>query len=281
MPPPERDTGADYDTEWSRRYGVRLARALFVESVVRPFVHAAIPPTVEGAERLAELEGPVIFVANHHSHLDTALVASALPRRFRHHLAVAAAADYFFDTRLKATLSASLALVPFERTRISRRSTDLLADLLAEGWSVLIYPEGGRSPDGWGQPFQGVPAYLAMKAGVPVVPLHLAGTDEALPRGARRLKATRTSVTVGRPIYPGEGDNARRLGGRLEAEVATLADERATDWWQARRRAAAGATPPLTGPEVAGWRRAWARPRPEGQRRAQEDDSPWARRNRY
>ena len=42
--------------------------------------------------------------------------------------------------------------IPIERSRVSRRSADLAADLIAQGWSLLLYPEGGRSPDGWGRP---------------------------------------------------------------------------------------------------------------------------------
>lgn len=282
MPARVTRTGADYDTEWSRRYGVRLARALLVETVTRPLVHALIPPNVDGADHLAEVQPPVLLAANHSSHLDTFLMLSALPRRFRHHLVVVAAADYFFDRRWKAALSSfGLAAVPIERTKMSRQPFELPADLLAEGWSVLIYPEGGRTPDGWVQPFHGTAAYLAMKSGVPIVPVYISGTGEALPPGARRFHPGRTTVTFGRPIRPGPGDNARRMAARLEAEVAALADERATDWWRARRRAAAGTTPPLSGPDVSEWRRAWARPAPRGPRRTPEDRSEWARRNRY
>jgi len=282
MAPAEARTGADYDTEWSRRYGVRLARALLVEGVARPLVHLVIPPNVEGLDRLDDIEPPVVLAANHASHLDTALLLSVIPRRFRHRVVVAAAADYFFDTRLKASLAAfALAAVPIERTRISRRSSELPAELLADGWSVLIYPEGGRTPDGWTQPFTGGAAYLAMKAEVPLVPVHISGTGDALPRGARRFTPGRTTVTFGAPVRPQPGDSARRMAARLEAEIAALADERETDWWQARRRAAAGATPPLSGPDVSPWRRTWARPAPRGAKRAPLDRSEWARRNRY
>lgn len=277
MPDPRRDTGVDYDTEWARHYGVRLARALLIETVTRPLVHAVIPPRVEGLDHLGEIDGPLILAANHASHLDTALVLSILPRPLRHHLVVAAAADYFFDKPWKAALwSFSLAAIPMERTKVSRRSAELPAQLLEQGWSVLIYPEGGRSPDGWGQTFQGGAAYLSLKTGAPIVPFHISGTDQALPRGARRLRPTPTAVTFGRPIRPEPGANARSVGQRLEAEVAALADEARTDWWQARRRAAGGSTPALTGPDLGGWRRDWARPvvgrRPAGR------ETPWERR---
>ena len=51
---------------------------------------------------------------------------------------------------------------------------------------MLIFPEGGRSPDGWGQPFRGGAAYLSNRCDVPVVPVHLEGTGRILRKGAKR-----------------------------------------------------------------------------------------------
>ncbi|HZU74844.1 MAG TPA: lysophospholipid acyltransferase family protein [Acidimicrobiales bacterium] len=269
LPPVERETGVYYDTSWSRRYEARLARALLLEGVTRPLVHTVIPPRVEGLDRIEGLEAPAVFAANHNSHLDTPLILSTLPRRFRHRTVVAGAADYFFDTKWKAAVwSLTVAAVPIERIRVSRRFLELGMGLLADGWSVVIYPEGGRSPDGWAQPFIAGVAYLAYRARVPLVPLHIAGTSEALPKGARRLRPGRTAVTFGRPMPPDPDEDPRRLSARLEAEVAALADEHATDWWQARRRAAAGATPALSGPDAPGWRRSWARTPPSAASRS-------------
>ena len=59
-------------------------------------------------------------------------------------------------------------------------------------------------------------------------------------------------------MRPEEGEDARRFALRIERAVSALADEWSTDWWSARRRAAAGATPALTGPSAGAWRRAWA-----------------------
>jgi 1-acyl-sn-glycerol-3-phosphate acyltransferase len=281
MPAPEKRTGSDYDTDWSRRYGVRVARAAVLDGVIRPLVHGIIPPVVEGEDRLAGVEGPVIFAANHSSHLDTALLLSVLPPRFRHHMVVAGAADYFFDNRIKGALFAfGLGAIPIERTKVSRRFLDLAAQLLDEEWSILIYPEGGRSPDGWGQTFSPGAGYLAVRSKVPVVPIHVAGTLRALPKGASRLRPGPTAVTIGPPILPSPDEDARRVAVRLEAAVAALADEFRTDWWQARRRAAAGSSPSLSGPDVSPWRRAWARPvRPSDRRdRTEADDTAWSRR---
>ena len=281
MPVPEKKTGDRYDTEWSRRYGVRVARAAVLDGVIRPLVYGVIPPVVEGEDRLTGVEGPVIFAANHSSHLDTPLLLTALPRRFRHRTVVAGAADYFFDNRVKGALFAfGLAAIPIERTKVSRRFLDLASELLADGWSILIYPEGGRSPDGWGQTFDAGAGYLAVRSQVPVVPIHVAGTLRALPKGGSRLRPGPTAVTFGSPVVPTEGENARRVAKRLEASVAALADEFRTDWWQARRRAAAGTSPSLSGPDVSPWRRSWARPVPAADRRDRQpaDDTPWSKR---
>ena len=78
------------------------------------------------------------------------------------------------------------------------------------------------------------------------------------PRVAAGSRRARTTVTFGTPLWPAEGEDARRFAARIEAAVATLADESSTDWWTARRQAAAGTTPSLQGPDVAAWRRAWA-----------------------
>jgi 1-acyl-sn-glycerol-3-phosphate acyltransferase len=258
-PPVERKTGVAFDTDWARRYPARVTRALLVDSVLRPVVRALVPPTVHGVDRLETLQGPVVFVANHQSHLDTPLLLSALPDRWRHRAVVAAAADYFFDTRVKATLSALvLGALPVERGRVDRRPLEQARALLDDGWSLVIFPEGGRSPDGWAQEFRGGAAYLAVRSGRPVVPVYLEGTGHVWPKGQRLPRPHKVTVTFGTPISPDPGEDARRLAARLERSVAALADERATDWWTARRRAADGATPAITGPEAAPWRRSWS-----------------------
>ena len=256
----ERRTGADFETAWARRYPARLARALLLDQVVRPAVRLVIGPQVRGVDRVSGLEGPVIFVANHHSHLDTPVLVSSLPERWRHRVVVAAAADYFFDTRLKGTVSALvLGALPVERARVDRRSLEEALTLLADGWSLVIFPEGGRSPDGWGQPFRGGAAFLGLRTGLPVVPVHIEGTGRVLPKGARRPARADVHITFGSALRARDGESAHRFSDRIEAAVAALGDERSTDWWTARQRAAADTTPALTGPDRVGtWRRSWA-----------------------
>ncbi|HKA85254.1 MAG TPA: lysophospholipid acyltransferase family protein [Acidimicrobiales bacterium] len=267
-------SGPDYDTDWARRYPARLARAALVETVGRGLVAALARPRVSGLDRLDALvdrdPGPVVFAANHHSHVDTPVLLTAIPDTWRHKLFVAGAADYFFRTRLTSAVSAlAIGAIPIERTRVSRRSADRSAELIDAGWSMLIFPEGGRSPDGWGQPFHGGAAYLALRCGVPVVPIHLHGTGRILRKGKRWPTPATATVTFGAPLVPDEGDTARRLSAAIQRAVEALADEATTDWWSARRRAHAGATPALTGPSAPAWRRAWALGDGRGRRRRQ------------
>jgi len=279
-PAPEPELGVHYDTAWSRRYPVRLARAMVLDNVTRPLARALAAPQLRGEEQLVDLEAPVIFAANHASHIDTPLLLACLPLRFRHRTVVAAAADYFFDRRWKAdTFSFLLGAIPIERTKVNRRSAQLAADLLADDWNLVIFPEGGRSPDGWAQEFRGGAAYLAARTGRPVVPVHLDGTRHILPKGGGTVRRTRTTVTFGMPLWPAEGEDARRFSARIEAAVAALADESTSDWWTARKRAAAGTTPSLQGPDVAPWRRAWAlAPAPERAEAIDDAGNDWPRR---
>ena len=241
-PDPERRVGLEYDHEWSRRYPVRLARAMVLDNVTRPAARLLAPPTIRGLEHLQHLDGPVIFAANHASHIDTPLLLTTLPVEFRHRTVVAAASDYFFDRTWKSVLwSFALAAIPIERSRVNRKSSDTAAELIEDGWSLVIFPEGGRSPDGWTQPFHAASAgYLGRRTGRPVVPVYLHGTRHVLPKtgeaGARapggsgtesrrggRLRRSPIAVLFGAPMTPDEGENTRRFSERIEAAVATLA----------------------------------------------------------
>jgi 1-acyl-sn-glycerol-3-phosphate acyltransferase len=260
--------GADYDTDWARSPAARVARGVIAEGPMRLVVRGLAAPEVFGVDRLDDLRRqaadsdepppPLIFAPNHHSHLDTALMVRAVPFTWRKRLVVAAAADYFFDKRWKATMAAlSLNAIPIDREATGRRSADLVRDLLDDGWSLVIYPEGGRSPDGWGQDFKAGAAYLSSRTGAPVVPVFIDGTGSIFGKGMRRPKPGRTRVVFGAPMRPEEGESSRRFNARIQAAVTMLADEATTDYWTARRRAAEGCSPTLGGPDYTGWRRQW------------------------
>jgi 1-acyl-sn-glycerol-3-phosphate acyltransferase len=264
VPEKKSTLGADFDTDFARGPGARFVRRLLVAGPVMGMVQFLARPKVEGADRLNDLAnnesvGGVIFAPNHHSHLDTPLMVTAVPKPWRDRLVVAAAADYFFDKRLKGTLAAlALNAIPVDRETTSRKSSDELRRLLARDWSLVIYPEGGRSPDGWGQEFKAGAAYLSIKTGAPVVPVFIDGTGSIFGKGMKRPKRGHTRIVFGAPLFPDDNENTRRYNERIERAVTLLGDESTTDFWTARRRAASGNSTPLTGPDYTGWRRQWA-----------------------
>ncbi|MGB8201740.1 MAG: lysophospholipid acyltransferase family protein, partial [Pseudonocardiaceae bacterium] len=143
------DNGDDFPTAWARTTPARALRSALQQGVLKPVIWSQTRPVVHGQEYLDSVRGPAIFVANHSSHLDTPLVLGALPRRITENLAVGAAADYFFDSRAIAAATTLLFnAFPVER-RGSRRGRSLAAELVDDGWSLLLYPEGSRTVDGW------------------------------------------------------------------------------------------------------------------------------------
>ncbi len=270
--------GVAYETTWARSPLARLGRMAIQEGAIRPLVRVAADPERRGYDRLTGLDGPAIFAANHLSHIDAGLLLTSLPEPWRRRAFAGAAADYFFDTRVKATLAAlALNAIPIDRSKVGRRSATLAAQLIEDGWSMVIFPEGGRSPDGWAQPFRAGAAFLSVRTGVPVVPVHLEGTGRILPKGTSKLVPGPTRVTFGTPLRPTPDEDMRTLSARIEAAVGSLADEVSGDWYTARRRAHAGVSPSLTGPEAGSWRRAWALGDRRSHRRRRR--APWPLRN--
>ncbi len=265
VPPAPAKLGADYDTTWARKAPARAARTVITRGPLRVFTRLVARPEVLGVDRLDDLIArgddapPVIFTPNHHSHLDTLLMVEAVPEPWRSKLIIAAAADYFFTTRTKSAAAAlTLNALPIDREVTGRKSSDMIRDLIDDGWSLVIYPEGGRSPDGWGQEFKGGAAYLSARTGAPVVPVFIDGSGAIYGKGMKRPKPGHTKVVFGAALRPAEGENTRRYNARIEAAVTALGDEALTDFWTARQRAARGSSPKLTGPEYNGWRRQWA-----------------------
>jgi 1-acyl-sn-glycerol-3-phosphate acyltransferase len=248
-----------FPSDWSRKRPAIAAREVAQKGGLEPLFRSQVRTRVEGLDVLERIEGPVIFAANHASHLDTPLILLSLPDEWRRRTAVAAAADYFFDTWWRAVGSSLL----FNTFPIDRRGGAMATtpgEVLADGWSLVIFPEGTRSSDGWMGKFRMGAAFLAHEYGVPVVPVAHRGTFAAMPRGAGWPSPGRRQLTIrfGEPLRPTEGESVRDFAPRIKDAVAQLLDEDATTWWDSRRRAATGETPDPSGPQVAQWRRVWA-----------------------
>ena len=247
-----------FPSDWSRRKPAMVAREVAQKGGLEPLFRSQVRTKVEGLDVLERIEGPVIFAANHASHLDTPLVLLSLPDEWRRSTAVAAAADYFFDTWWRA-VGSSLIFNTFPIDRRGGTMATTPGEVLADGWSLVIFPEGTRSQDGWIGTFRMGAAFLALEHDVPVVPVAHRGTFAAMPRGQNWPSRGRRQLTIrfGEPLRAGPGESVREFAPRIKEAVAALLDEDKTTWWESRRRAASGATPDPSGPKVAQWRRVW------------------------
>lgn len=258
-PPPPLRTEASFETEWARRPWANRTRDYVQELVLLPALRYLASPTVRGRDRLRGVTPPVVVAANHVSHLDTSIVIEAMPQHWRHRLAVGAAADYFFKGRVRGSLAALvIGAFPIERKRASAVSARLAVDLVNDGWNLILFPEGGRSEDGWLQEMKPGAAFVAARTGRPLLPLWITGTEHLLPKGAKKLRRGSVDVLIGDPVYPRDGEGPRELHARFEEAMHRLANEAASDWWTSLRRPTEGPY----GPEAPSWRRRWARPTP-------------------
>ena len=155
--PPAKSTV--FPTDWSRRRPAQVAREVAQKAGLEPVFRSQVRTRVEGLDVLSRIEGPVIFVANHASHLDTPLILLSLPDEWRRRTAVAAAADYFFDTWWRAVGSVLLFnTFPIDRRGGSMSATpgEVLGRRLEPGDLPRGHPLEGRLgrpvPDGCGLP---------------------------------------------------------------------------------------------------------------------------------
>lgn len=211
-----------YDRFTSRAQAA--VRATVQRGMLKPLVWSLVDVRVDGLQHFDGLAPAFVAVANHSSHLDAPLVFGALPRGRARYLAAGAAADYFFEVPWRKALT-TLIFNAFavERNAEGKRASESL-QLLERGVPVLLFPEGGRARAGEFRPFKPGAAALAIAAGAPVVPIALVAAHEAMPRGTswpRRGRPT-VHVLVGAPIHAAEGERARELADRVEAQVRAL-----------------------------------------------------------
>jgi long-chain acyl-CoA synthetase len=142
----------------------------------------------------------LLVIANHASHLDMGLVKVALGEQGERLVALAAR-DYFFNTPLKRAYFENFTnLIPMDRHGSLRESLRLAGESLTQGFNLLIFPEGTRSPNGELMEFKPTLGYLALSYGVDVLPIYLKGTHDALPKGSWWPKREDLEVRIGAPL---------------------------------------------------------------------------------
>ncbi len=176
---------------------------------------------VEGLEKL-DPKANYVFVANHGSYMDIPSVLSRLPYQFRFFAKKGLYKIPFLGWHLKWA-----GHLPVDRSnaRARLKSSNEGARLIATRHaSMLLFPEGGRTKPELGlREFKEGAVYIAIKAGVAVVPLALVGLRELLPMGSGHVRSGRVTIRIGEPI-PTKGLTMSRqeLTQRLHDEVAAM-----------------------------------------------------------
>lgn len=220
---------------WQFSRPVVAIRAVIILVLLHPVMAVFSARRSYGREKLATLEGPVIFAANHLSVVDNPAVLLALPWKWRLSLATAAAEEVM--RRRGALQSFCAALISnaffFSQTRHLRSSLENCSTLIESGWSVLFFPEGKRSQDGTIGPFRPGIGLLATTLGVPVVPVHLEGTNSVIALGGTRPRRGSITVRFGEPIRFSETTDITVASEQVREAILQLSDGRRGDF---RRR---------------------------------------------
>ncbi len=189
-------------------------------AAARGILRAGCSLTVRGGENLP-LQPPFVMISNHASHLDSPVLAAALPLGWCDRTFALAAGDTFFMSRATAALATGmLNALPIWRGRTRPEHMDLLRSRLVERQSVFIlFPEGTRSRNGALAPFKSGLGRLVAGTAVPVLPCHIAGAHDVLPPGRNLPRRGTSSLTLGKPLVFADTGNDREGWRRVTEEV--------------------------------------------------------------
>lgn len=178
---------------------------------------------------------PCIIVANHSSHYDAGVLLSAFPYFSMHRVHPVAARDYFFSNRLQAAFfRVFMNVLPIERSARMKEAFVETEAALAKGHSIILFPEGTRSPTGDVFEFKIGVGYLAAKWKLPVIPAYIDGAHAAMGKGRNVPRARKISVVFGKPVwFKGDPENKElwaEFAGGLRGQILNTRKA----WFRAR-----------------------------------------------
>jgi long-chain acyl-CoA synthetase len=222
---------------WNRSLLARAIRRVSLPTWILPIGRLFAWMRVEGREHLRGLDTPVIFAANHQSHMDGPMIMAALPRRWRYRVAPAMAKEFFkphffpeqysrrewFTNSLNYYLS-SLFFNAFplpQREAGARQTLRYIGEVLEDGFSVLIFPEGRRTETGAIDRFRPGIGMIASRLNVPVVPVRIDGLDKVLHHTWKMARPGRIRIAFGAPMHL-SGDDYEALAKQVEDAVRAI-----------------------------------------------------------
>jgi 1-acyl-sn-glycerol-3-phosphate acyltransferase len=192
----------------------RVARGI-VEGVCR----AVWRVRVEGKENLPT-DTPYVIAPVHRSYIDFLLIGCLTRRRVRY-----MGKDTLWSNKVLGLLCGSLGAFPVHRGSADREALRSCELAIAGGEPVVLFPEGARRAGPKLHPLFDGAAFVAARAGVPIVPVGIGGSERALPKGAKMVRPVKISVIIGRPLYPPPREGRERVSRKavtaLTAELQT------------------------------------------------------------
>src|SRR5882724_1218546 len=233
------ETSAQYEyPKWAQRFPATWIRFVVFYLVILPLTRWMSRATVIGKERLGGLSGPVLFIANHIAMVDAALILLALPARFQRRLAIAMEGEVLRGWRhppagtgwfrrliwlAQYVLVVSLFNVfPLPQKSGFRRSFAFAGETMDRGYSVLVFPEGARSPDGEMKPFMEGIGLLVKNLNVPIAPARIDGLYELKKARKKFARSGQITVAIGEPVSFTRDDDPAGITRELEKRVASL-----------------------------------------------------------
>ena len=236
QPPPER-TEYEYP-RWARLWPVRIARLLGYYGLAWPATLLMAWPAVRGRENLRGASGPMLIISNHITFLDIGFILWALPGRFRHRLAVAMAGEileamrhpphewYFLRRWIEQItyylMTALFHVFPLPQHSGFRESFAFAGECADRDYSVLVFPEGGRTQDGRLREFRTGIGLLANNLNLPVLPMRIDGLFPLKMRKQRFSKRGTVRVSIGMPMRFEPDTAPEEIARELQARVEQL-----------------------------------------------------------
>ncbi len=196
LPGPARPAGRPAEAVLEQAPGP-AARAWYglASAVVRLWCRVCFRLAVEGRENLPS-SGPYVLAPVHRSNIDFLLVSTVVRQRVRF-----MGKESLWKVAALGRFIASLGAFPVRRDKVDRVALRRCVEILANGEPLTIFPEGARQ---FGpvvsELFEGA-AYVAARAGVPVVPVGIAGSEAAMPKGAKLIRPVKIHLVLGRPLW--------------------------------------------------------------------------------
>lgn len=223
---------------WAMRFPLNVVRILLLYTIVFPLVRIMGKPHITGFEKVSNLTTPLLFVANHFAKSDHAIVLWALPGRFRRGVSIAMdgellrewlhpASDTGWFTRLRLRVQYFLVVLFFNVFSMPqhsgfRRSFAFAGERIEDDYSVLVFPEGHRSPDGLLKRFRPGVGLLVKGLAVPVVPIRIDGLPALAQQRRKFARPGEITVRIGEPVTYHATDEPEMIAQDLQRRVTEL-----------------------------------------------------------